>query len=270
MAVSSSGARLRTLRETLGFTLRDVENSSIRIAKKYGNEDYEVPLARLFDFETKDVVPSVFRMYSLAAIYRMDFQELLSWFGIAVNQIEEDFEVAGPKRTYPLVPSGQKKEVKIPVRMDPSFDLGVTSNLGRLVEKWGIVPFTKLQELSIDDYTYGYIGTEDYMMYPLLMPGTFIQVDESKNEVKEGAWRSEYERPIYFVETREGFFCSWCSMKGDAIILHPHPLSPAPLRVLRYRKEAEVLGQVVGFAMRLDQQSPPAKLPETKVQAKLN
>lgn len=268
--MNSAGARLRAVRESLGFTLRDVENSSVRIAKKYGNEDYEIPLARLFDFETKDVVPSVFRMYSLAAIYRIDFQELLSWFGIAVNKISDDFEVAEPKRTYPLVQPAAKKDVKIPVRMDPSFDLKRTSNLGRLVEKWGTVPFTKLQELSTEDFTYGYIGTDDYMMYPLLMPGTFIQVDETKNEVKEGVWRSEYERPIYFVETRDGFFCSWCSMKGDAIILHPHPLSPAPLRVLRYRQEAEVLGQVVGIAMRLDQQSPPAKLPETKAQAKLN
>jgi hypothetical protein len=259
------------VRETLGFTLRDVENSSVRIAKKYGNEDYEIPLARLFDFETKDVVPSVFRMYSLAAIYRVNFHELLSWFGIGLNQIADDYESAEPKRTFLLPETPTSKSVQIPVRMDPSFDLKRTSNLGRLVEKWGALPFTKLQELSNDDYTYGYIGTDDYMMYPLLMPGTFIQVDESKNEVKEGVWRSEYERPIYFVETRDGFFCSWCSMKGDAIILHPHPLSPAPLRVLRYKREAEVLGQVVGLAMRLDQQSLPAKLlPETKGQAKLN
>jgi len=268
--VDSSGARLRLLREQLGFTLRDVENSSVRIAKKYKNEDYEIPLARLFDFETKDVVPSIFRMYSLAAIYRIDFRELLSWFGISLDDIGNDFEAAEPKRTHRLKMKPVKQDVQVPVRMDPSFDLRRTSNLGRLVEKWGTLPFTKLHELSTEDYTYGYIGTDDYTMYPLLMPGTFIQVDESKNEVKEGVWRSEYERPIYFVETREGFFCSWCSMKGDAIILHPHPLSPAPLRVLRYRQEAEVLGQVVGIAMRLDQQFVPAKLPETKAQPKLN
>lgn len=268
--MDSSGARLRLLREQLGFTLRDVENSSVRIAKKYKNEDYEIPLARLFDFETKDVVPSIFRMYSLAAIYRIDFRELLSWFGISLDDIGKDFEAAEPKRTHRLKMKPVKQDVQVPVRMDPSFDLRRTSNLGRLVEKWGTLPFTKLHELSTEDYTYGYIGTDDYTMYPLLMPGTFIQVDESKNEVKEGVWRSEYERPIYFVETREGFFCSWCSMKGDAIILHPHPLSPAPLRVLRYRQEAEVLGQVVGIAMRLDQQFVPAKLPETKAQPKLN
>ena len=59
------------------------------------------------------------------------------------------------------------------------------------------------------------------------------------------------ERPIYFIETREGHTCSWCSLKGDQLILQPHPLSPVPPKMLKYTTEAEVIGQVVGLAMRL-------------------
>ena len=88
-------------------------------------------------------------------------------------------------------------------------------------------------------------------MYQLLLPGSFLQVDESRDEVMEGAWRSEYERPIYFVETREGFTCCWCSLDGDEILLQPHPLSPVRVRVARHPQDAEVIGQVVGVAMRL-------------------
>ncbi len=80
-------------------------------------------------------------------------------------------------------------------------------------------PFGKLQQR---EYTYAYIGGEDFTMYPLLPPGTFLQVDESRSQVTQGIWRSEYERPIYFVETREGYTCSWCSLKGDQIVLQPH------------------------------------------------
>ena len=76
------------------------------------------------------------------------------------------------------------------------------------------------------DFTYGYVGTQDFTMYPILPPGSFIQVDESRNRVLEGSWRSEYERPIYFVETRDGHTCCWCSMRREEIILQPHPLSP--------------------------------------------
>ena len=88
-------------------------------------------------------------------------------------------------------------------------------------------------------------------MYPILTPGSFVQVDETRNKAVEGAWRSEFERPIYFIETREGFVCSWCHVQRDAIVLQPHPLSPVPVRVLRHPQEAEIIGQVVGVAMRL-------------------
>ena len=43
----------------------------------------------------------------------------------------------------------------------------------------------------------------------------------------------------------------WCSVRGDRITLQPHPLSPVQARIVRYPQEAEVLGQVVGVAMRL-------------------
>ena len=76
-----------------------------------------------------------------------------------------------------------------------------------------------------------------------------MQVDESKDTVSSGGWRSEYERPIYFVETRQGHICSWCTLVGDEIILQSHPLSPVPTRILKYPQEADVIGQVVGVAM---------------------
>ena len=139
----------------------------------------------------------------------------------------------------------------MPVRMDPGFDQQRTSNLGRMVEQWGLVPIAYLAQFANTDFTYGYVGTQDFTMYPILPPGSFIQVDESKNRVMEGSWRSEYERPIYFVETREGHTCCWCSMRKEEIILQPHPLSPAPIRILRHPQEAEVLGQIVGVAMKL-------------------
>jgi hypothetical protein len=158
----------------------------------------------------------------------------------------------------------------MPVRLDPSFDLRKTANLGRMIEKWGIVPLAELQKLSFEDFTYGYVGADDFTMYPLILPGSFVQVDEKKNEVVEGVWRTEYERPIYFVETREGYTCSWVSKKGEAIILQPHPLSPAQIRVLRHERDAEVIGQVVGIAMRLDRYVVPERAPEQKALAKSN
>src|SRR5438093_446547 len=126
-----------------------------------------------------------------------------------------------------------------------------STNLGRMVEQWGLVPFAYLAQFANSDFTYGYIGMQDFTMFPILPPGSFIQVDEARNKVVEGSWRSEYERPIYFVETRDGHTCCWCSMRREDIVLQSHPLSPVPVRILRHPQEAEVLGQVVGVAMKL-------------------
>jgi len=143
--------------------------------------------------------------------------------------------------------------VRIPVEVEPVFDLRETTNLGRLITKWGTLPLSLLSHFENSNFTFGYIGTEDRTMFPILQPGSFIQVDESKVRVEEGAWASEYERPIYFVETRSGYVCAWCSLEGSNLVTQPHPLSGQRARVYRYRFEAEVIGQVVGVAMRLNQ-----------------
>jgi transcriptional regulator with XRE-family HTH domain len=246
-----AGQRLRILREQLGLTLRDVESASSRIATRHGNEEYLLGPSRLSDIETKGVVPNIYRLYALAVIYRKDVRQLMTWYGVDPNDGPADLKLAFPGKSHRSETLQSATAVQMPVRLDPGFDTRRTNNLGRVIEQWGWVPVSYLNQFVIHNYTYGYIGSEDFTMYPILPPGSFIQVDESRNVVTEGAWRSEYERPVYFVETRQGFTCCWCTMEGESIILQPHPLSPAMVRVLKHPQQAEVIGQVVGVAMRL-------------------
>jgi hypothetical protein len=249
--VNSAGQQLRLMREQLGLTLRDVEISSDRIAARHRNANFAIPLSRLSDIETKGVLPSIYRLHSLAVIYRRDAREVLTWYGIEVNESAADLGLSAPPKSHRTETLASTTSVKVPVRLDPSFDSRRTLNLGRVVEKWGVVPLAYLNQFANTDYTYAYVGSQDFTMYPLLLPGSFLQVDESRTKVVQGAWRSEYERPIYFVETREGFTCCWCALEGDQITLQPHPLSPVPVRVVRHPQDGEVIGQVVGVAMRL-------------------
>ena len=248
----NGGHRLRSLREALGCTMRDVESASLQIAHRLGSEEFAIPPSRLSDIETKGVVPSIFRLYSMAAIYRRDYRELLCWYGVNLNEIHLDVGEVQPPSSHLSTISKNVEQVSVPVAFDPAFLVEKTTNLGRMIEKWGAVPLSYLSAFAADErYTYGYIGSEDFTMYPILPPGSFVQVDESRNKAVESAWRSEFERPIYFVETREGFVCSWCHVRRDTIVLQPHPLSPTPVRLLRHPQEAEIIGQVVGVAMRL-------------------
>jgi len=249
--VLKAGQKLRALREDLGLTIRDVETASARIADRHGNEDFAISLSRLSDIETKGMLPSIYRFYSLAVIYRLDLRELLSWYGVNANEVAADLALVAPPRSHKVEALGSTLAVRMPVKLDPAFDSRRTSNLGRMIERWGVVPLAFLAQFANTKYTYGYIGSEDFTMYPLLLPGSFVQIDESKNQVGSGMWRAEYERPIYFVETREGYRCCWCTRKGEQIVLQPHPLSPVAVRILRHPQDAEVIGQVVGVAMRL-------------------
>jgi len=247
----NAGQKLRAAREKLGLTIREIETASARLADKYANENFNIPLSRLSDIETKGVIPSIYRLYVLSVVYRVSIEELFSWYGIDVAKTADDLGVVEPRKTHLMRATINGTEIQVPVRMDPGFDVRRTTNIGRMVERWGAVPFIYLQHLSSTAYTYGYIGTEDFTMYPLLLPGTFVQIDESRNKVSEGMWRSEYERPVYFIETRDGYTCCWCALQQGHLVLQPHPLSPVQPRILKDQQQAEILGQVVGVAMRL-------------------
>ncbi len=249
------GENLRQIRESLGLTIRDVEAASTRLAEKYGNPDYVISLSRLSDIETKGITPNIYKLYSFSVIYRRDFRELLGFYGVDLRKSGDDNDVVQIPRTHTLssISGGQ---VEVPVRLDPGFDTRTTSAMGRMIVKWGTVPLSALEQFKQREYTYGYVGTDDRTMYPLLLPGSFVQIDESRRKVEEGPWRSEYERPIYFLETREGFVCSWCEVNGSMLALRPHPMSPVRTRLFRYGSEVEVLGQVVGIAMRLNGWTP--------------
>jgi hypothetical protein len=137
-----------------------------------------------------------------------------------------------------------------------SIDPRRTTVLGSEIDGWETLPLSFLPPTAVQVYSYGYIGTEDRTMFPLLAPGAFVQIDESQNRVTKGPWRSIDERPIYFVETREGFRCCWCLIEGDLITLQGHPQSSEPVRVCRHPQQAEVLGRVVAAAMRFPLISP--------------
>lgn len=181
----------------------------------------------------------------------MDYLEIVSWYGLDLTDQRRILGWNPTPKTNKVELTAGLVEMKIPVSLDPGFDPTRTSNVSRLIERWGSVPMAFLEEMSRSDYTYGYIGSEDFTMYPLIPPGSFLQIDESKTKVVQAMWRSEYERPIYFIESREGFICSWCSVKGSQLTIQPHPLSPVPPRTLKHPQEAEVIGQVVGLAMNL-------------------
>ena len=199
-------------------------------------------------------LPSVPKLFSLSAIYRINFVELLSLFGIDLERIGlHQLEIRLPK-THPakLEVYNEDRTVTFPVNFHEEFSLEKTTLLSRIVKIWGEVPISVIRHLDIRAFAYGYVGLRDHTMDPLVPPGSFVQIDNKVREVlRPSSWRTELDRPIYFVRTPSGYACSWCELKRDQLTLVPHPLSRTRLRHFAYPREAEIIGRVTGVAMRI-------------------
>ena len=259
------GKTLKELRARLGITVREVEEQSQKIAESQGNPEFFVSNNWLTRLENTNSVPSIHKLFSLSAVYRVRVSDLLPMFGIDVDLLEKYQIATAPPHTHlvNLEEVDSAKTVTFPVRFDPGFRVEETNLLSRMVQVWGEVPVSLIRQMDIRRGRYGYIGLQDFTMYPLLRPGSFVLIDENLRDVHANQWRTEYDRPIYFVELRAGYACCWCETKGDELLLIPHPLSSHSHRRLPLR-EAEIIGQVAAVAMRIvdpdsDDPHPPSK-----------
>src|SRR5260221_7130199 len=257
------GRNLKELRTRLGITVREVEEQSQKIAEAQGNPEFFVSNNWLTRLENSGAVPSIHKLFSLSAVYRIRVSDLLPMFGIDLGLLEKYQIGTAPSHTHlvSLEEPDPATTVTFPVRFDQGFRVEETNLLSRMVQVWGEIPFSLIRQLDIRRSRYGYIGLHALTMYPLLRPGSFVLVDENLRNLHASQWRTEYDRPIYFIELRTGYACCWCELRGDELLLIPHPLSSRPHR--RYpAREAEIIGQVTAVAMRIvdpDSANPPSK-----------
>ena len=248
-----AGERLKELRNRLTITTREVEEHSRKISEAESNEEFYISNAWLTQIENKQCTPSIYKLFSLSVIYRAKFTDLLALYKVDLEKISKYQMTTALQQTHlaNLEVYDKERAVSFPVRFDPGFQLGETNLLSRMVEVWGEVPIGLLQHLDFRHCMYGYIGMDDHMLFPLLRPGTFVQIDGRHKKVQRLPYRTEFERPIYFVELRTGYACSWCEVQGNQLTLLPHPLSGCSIRQFNFPMDAEIVGRVTALAMRL-------------------
>jgi transcriptional regulator with XRE-family HTH domain len=244
------GARLKRQRERLKLTYRDVEAASQKIAARRASDEYAVALSRLADIENKGTPPSFYRLYTLCAIYRLDIEEVLGWYGVPLGELPGDALQVGIAVTHAprFRPTGPAPHPP----PGPDIDLEKTAFLGHFARHWDKLPLAFLNELDSRSRRCGFIGLADRTMYPLLRPGSLVIVDETRRKIASGGWTSEFDRPIYFLEHREAYLCGWCALAAGKLVLQPHPASQQQPAIFEYPAEIDVIGQVTGVAMSLE------------------
>jgi transcriptional regulator with XRE-family HTH domain len=248
-----AGQRLRRARERLNLKFRDVELASQQIAERHGNQEFVVLISRLSDIESHGTLPSIFRLYSLCCIYRLDLNEVLGWYGIGMDSMAADAGQIPLEKTHGIGFSADPgAEVNLPISLNPGIDLSKTFFVSEVVQRWGKLPLALVGGIDVKRFRYGFVGTDDWSMHPAIPPGSLLIIDDTKRKIQVTGWQNQTQRPIYFLEHRDGFYCRWCSLKDGVLSLIPDPSSDAPILSFKYPGEIEVIGQVVALAISLD------------------
>jgi hypothetical protein len=139
--------------------------------------------------------------------------------------------------------------VSLPVEFKSDFRFEQTNLLARAVERWEAVPLGLLRHLDLRASMYGYIGLEDFTLYPLIRPGSLVQIDAAQTKISPFPWKTDFDRPVYFTELRDGYVCSWCEIDRGRLVVIPHAHAHREVRVFDYPAQAEIVGRVTGVAM---------------------
>jgi transcriptional regulator with XRE-family HTH domain len=258
-----AGEKLKRARERLKLTYRDVERASQELARRRGSTEFLVPLSRLADIENRGTVPSIFRLFTLCAVYRLDLDEVLRWYGVPADQLTAEALQIGLEETHTVQIKGNRSPAAASTT-EPETDWSKTAFL----RQWGKAPVSFLNSAGSRPHRYGLVGLEDRSMYPILRPGSLVLIDESRRKIAAAGWSNEFDRPIYFFEHRGGFLCGWSTLDGDRLLVLSHPASERPPCLFRYPEEIDIIGQVVGVAMTLepDKHRQP-RTPATQIKA---
>jgi transcriptional regulator with XRE-family HTH domain len=247
-----AGKRLREERLRARLSTRAVQRLSQQIAQeKNNNQDYYISHGWLTDVENGKFTPSIYKLYSLSLIYKCNYLKIVGFFGINILDAAKEQRLVSLPHTY-LIGSnlelpGQK--IVLPVELRENVELSRTNLVSRMFESWEQIPVALLQQLDLRNRLCGYIGLDDYTLYPLIRPGSFVEIDDRQNKVKPGNWRNEFDRPIFFVELRDGYACSWCELDGNQLLLIPCPQSRGQIRQVRFPTEADIVGRVTAVTM---------------------
>jgi hypothetical protein len=242
------GLRLRQVRERLGFTYRDVERASFELAARRGRPEFILHISRLADIENRGVIPGLHKLYTLATVYHRNPLEISRWYEIPLDEFFVDGSMFPAPQTHL---AAAPVALRIPLRFDPAFNPRRTEFLSRMVEQWAQFEGVLTNGEGGSCHRYGYVGLEDRRMMPLLRPGSIVLLDASVRRIEDDDWVTEHDRPMYFVEVREGYRCGWFHRDGARLVMQPHPLSHCVPESWKIPEEAEIVGRVIGVVMRL-------------------
>lgn len=117
------------------------------------------------------------------------------------------------------------------------------SAMNHLLTIWREVPLLLMLDVDWKRGPLVLVGQADRMMWPLLPPGSLLQLDQTERTVEDGRW-DEFERPVYLVEYKGKFRCCHLQRRGDTLRLISHLESPERTSTSVPCREAKIMGRL--------------------------
>jgi len=175
-----AGARLKQLRKRLDLTLREVEALSKQLAIKKENPDFVISRGWLNNVENGTYTPGIYKLYSLGAIYNTHWSNIFAFFGLHLSDFGRDQAMFAPPKTQLASDAPEADDtIVVPLQSKETVQLDRTNLLSKLGEIWGEIPVRLLQHLDLRNGVYGFVGMLDHTMYPIIRPGSIVQIDQN-------------------------------------------------------------------------------------------
>jgi len=236
------GGKLRATRLTWKLTLREVEQRTLRLAQQWGNPAYRISASWLDRVEREDRGLSATKLIVLANVYSLTTEQMLALCPPANGASASLDEISVPNAT--LLTEGPLEGHAKFWLPDSFVTAAPPESTALLPSEPGALP---------DHYRRGIIGRQDRTLEPMIRAGSIVLIDTQKRTIaSRREWNHEFDRPIYFLMTRDGYATGFCELDKEStwLTLIPHALSFESNRRFRYKKEIEVVGTVVGAVVR--------------------
>jgi hypothetical protein len=197
-----------------------VEERSLRFAQELGNQSYRVSASWLNRLEREEHELTVNKLIVLASIYNLQPEQLLCSISPADPRPILLRQLSSPNATMLLTQGPLQEQARYLLPDAPPDKPPDETTL--LAADNGLLPAP---------YRRGIIGKRDLTLDPMISPGSIVLIDTQKRAISSRRdWTHEFQRPIYFLVTREGYVCGWCELDkaSEWLTLIPIPCHPYP------------------------------------------
>ena len=236
------GGRLRATRLAWKLTLREVEQRTLRLAQQWGNPAYRISASWLDRVERENRGLSATKLIVLASVYSLSAEQMLSLCPPAGADPATGDDISTPNAT--LMAEGQL-ETQAKIWLPDSLITATPPEQTALLQP--------TEETIPSHFRRAIIGQQDRTLEPMIRAGSIVLIDTQKRSIAtRREWNHEFDRPIYFLLTRQGYMAGFCELDRDTdwLTVIPHALSFEANRRFRMKKEIEVIGTIVGVVSR--------------------